>query len=68
MSAAKVQTIEKQVKNLDKADLVAFRDWFRKYDSKVLDRKIKTDVQAGKLEKFVREAQAAYKTGKTTAL
>jgi hypothetical protein len=68
MSAAKVQTIEKQVKNLDQTDLVAFRDWFRKYDSKVFDQKIKKYVRAGKLDKFAREAHAAYKAGKTTAI
>jgi hypothetical protein len=68
MSAVKIQTIEKQVKVLDRNDLAIFRDWFRKYDSKVWERKIKKDVRTGKLEKFAREASAAYKTGKTSAL
>jgi hypothetical protein len=66
MSSVKIQTIEKQVKVLDQEDLAIFRDWFRKYDSKVWEQKIKKDVRTGKLEKFAREARAAYKTGKTT--
>ena len=66
MSAAKIQTIEKQVKNLGQDDLTAFRDWFRKYDSDVWDRQIAKDAKGGKLGKYAREARAAYKAGKTT--
>jgi hypothetical protein len=68
MSAAKILTIEKQVKDLGQDDLAAFRDWFRKYDAKLWDQQIKKDVRSGKLEKFAREARAAYKTGKFTEL
>jgi hypothetical protein len=67
MSSIKIQNIEKQVKVLNQEDLAIFREWFWKYDSKVWERKIKKDVRTGKLEKFAREARAAYKTGKTTA-
>jgi hypothetical protein len=68
MLSVKIQTIEKQVRVLDQGDLAAFRDWFTKYDSKVWEQKIKKDVRAGKLDKFAREARAAYKAGKTTKL
>jgi hypothetical protein len=68
MSSVKIQTIEKQVKVLDQDDLAAFRDWFAKYDAKVWEQKIKKDIGAGKLEKYAREARAAYKAGKTTQL
>jgi len=68
MPSVKIQTIEKQVKVLNEGDLAIFRDWFSKYDAKIWDHKMKKDVRAGKLEKFAREAPAAYKTGKTTAL
>ena len=68
MSAARIQTIEKQVKDLDQDDLAVFRDWFSKYDAKIWDQKIKKDARSGKLDKFAREAHAAYKAGKTTEL
>jgi hypothetical protein len=63
-----IQILEKQVKKLKPNALAAFRDWFRKYDSDAWDRQIKKDARTGKLESFAREAQAAYKAGKTSDL
>ena len=68
MPATIIRTIEKQVKKLNPNALAAFRDWFRKYDSDAWDRQIKRDARTGKLEKYAREARAAYKAGKTTEL
>jgi len=68
MLAAKVKGIEKQVKNLDRTGLAAFRDWFRKFDSDNWDRQIERDVRAGKLEKSAQQAVRAHKNGKTREL
>jgi len=64
----KVQSLEREIKKLDKASLAVFRDWFRKYDSEVWDQQIERDVHAGKLEKLAQEAIAAHKAGKTKYL
>lgn len=60
--------LEREVKNLNRSSLAAFRDWFRKYDSEVWDRQIEGDIHTGKFEKLAREAVAARKTGKTREL
>jgi hypothetical protein len=44
MSAARIQTIEKQVKNLDQDDWAVFRDWFSKYDARVWHQRINKDA------------------------
>jgi len=68
MLATKIKVIERQVKNLDRTGLAAFRDWFRKFDSDAWDRQITRDVRAGKLEKLAKQAIAAHKTGKSQEL
>ena len=64
----RVQLVEHEIKKLGKADLVAFRKWFCKYDAAAWDAQIEKDVRGGKLAKFVREARRAHKAGKTTEL
>jgi hypothetical protein len=64
----KIQLLEREVKKLDKADLVAFRNWFQRYDSDAWDLQIQKDARAGKLDALAADALAAYKGGKTRAL
>jgi hypothetical protein len=68
MLATKIKLIERQVKNLDRDGLAAFRDWFRKFDSDAWDRQIARDVRAGKLEKLAKQALTAAKAGKIQEL
>ncbi len=68
MLATKVKVIERQVKNLDRTGLAAFRDWFRKFDSDAWDRQIERDARASKLEKLAQKAVRAHKAGKTREL
>lgn len=63
-----VEEITGAVKRLPKKDLARFRRWFVEYDATIWDRQIETDVAAGRLDKYVREALRDHKAGRTTDL
>lgn len=63
-----VQTIEEAIEQLPKADLVRFRDWFLEFDSRIWDKQIEEDANAGKLDSLAAEALAEYHSGKATEL
>ena len=62
---ARVEELANQVQRLNRDELAAFRDWFRKYDSDEWDKEIEEDVSAGKLDKLANEAIAEHKAGRT---
>ena len=64
----KIEKLEREVQKLSRAELAAFREWFREYDSDEWDRQIEEDVRAGKLDALAEEAMAEYKAGRTTEL
>jgi len=64
----KVEKIEQDIRKLDRKELLAFRRWFREYDSDEWDRQIEEDVRAGKLDKLAEEALAAHRAGKSKEL
>ena len=64
----KVEKIEQEVRKLNHDELLAFRKWFREYDSDEWDRQIEEDVRAGKLDKLAEEALAAHRAGKSKEL
>ena len=61
----KVEKIEQDIRKLDREELLAFRRWFREYDSDEWDRQIEEDVRAGKLDKLAEEALAEHRAGKS---
>jgi hypothetical protein len=61
----KVEKIEQDVRKLNRDELLAFRRWFREYDSDEWDRQIEEDVRAGKLDKLAEEALAEHRAGKS---
>jgi hypothetical protein len=64
----KVEKIEQDIRSLNRDELLAFRRWFRQYDSDEWDRQIEEDVRAGKLDRFAEEALAAHRKGKSKEL
>ena len=64
----KVEKIEQDIRKLNRKELLAFRRWFREYDSDEWDRQIEEDVRAGKLDKLADEALAAHHAGKSKEL
>jgi hypothetical protein len=65
---ARVEKLANEVQQLNREELAAFRDWFRKYDSDEWDREIEEDVIAGRLDKLANEAIAEHKAGRTKEL
>ena len=61
----KVEKIEEDIRKLNRDELLAFRRWFRAYDSDEWDRQIEEDVRAGKLDKLAQEALAEHRAGKS---
>jgi hypothetical protein len=61
----KVEKIEQDIRKLDRKELLAFRRWFREYDSDEWDRQLEEDVRAGKLDKLAEEALAEHRAGKS---
>jgi hypothetical protein len=64
----KVEKIEQDIQKLNRDELLAFRRWFREYDSDEWDRQIEKDVRAGKLDSLAEEALAAHRAGKSKEL
>ncbi|MGH3088145.1 MAG: hypothetical protein ACRDSJ_12600 [Rubrobacteraceae bacterium] len=60
---AKIEKLEQEVRKLDRAELAAFREWFREYDSDEWDRQIEQDATSGKLDALAKEALAEHKGG-----
>jgi hypothetical protein len=63
-----VTEITGAVRRLPKRDLARFRKWFAEYDAAEWDRRLESDVDAGRLDALVREAQRDHRAGRTKAL
>jgi hypothetical protein len=61
----KVQRLEREIGELTRGELAAFRKWFREYDSAVWDEQIEQDAVAGKLDGLAEKALADHKAGRT---
>lgn len=64
----KVETLEKEIKDLSRDELASFRNWFVKFDAAEWDRQIANDIDAGKLDKLAAKALAAHKHGESREL
>lgn len=65
---ARVEDLTNEVRQLNRKELAAFRDWFRKYDSDAWDREIEDDILAGRLDKLATEAIADHGAGRAKEL
>jgi hypothetical protein len=63
-----LRELEKAVVLLPPNDLSAFARWFEEYLADAWDRRIETDVQAGKLDEAARRADLEYEAGRTRPL
>ena len=61
----KIEKLEYAVQKLTRSELLAFRNWFRQFDSDEWDSQIEKDVRSGKLDKLAKKALAEHKTGRT---
>ena len=63
-----LETIEKQITELDRDSYNRLRDWFLEFDYSVWDKKIESDSNAGKLDFLINAALTEYHEGKTKDL
>ena len=63
-----VESIEKAVEQLGRADLASFREWFSAYHAAQWDAQIEQDIAAGKLEDMAGAAIEEFEAGKTRPL
>jgi len=63
----RVERIEGQVKNLQRNELAAFREWFAAFDAQAWDRHFEADVIAGKLDGMAERALRDHAAGRSTA-
>jgi hypothetical protein len=64
----KVHRLEREIEELTRDELAAFRRWFQEYDSAAWDEQIEQDAAAGKLDKLAEKALADHKAGRTKAI
>ena len=63
---AKVEDLEKQLRELSPQELAEFREWFAAFDAEVWDRQFEADVEAGKLDALAERALDAHAEGRST--
>jgi hypothetical protein len=57
---ARVEDIEKQLRELSAEELTEFREWFARFDAEGWDRQLQADVEAGKLDALAERALRAH--------
>ncbi|MGC1308235.1 MAG: hypothetical protein WA885_13490 [Phormidesmis sp.] len=63
-----LQKIEAAVSQLSTDDLIAFREWFAKFDAQQWDQQFEEDVAAGKLDALAERALQHLNQGRCTDL
>ncbi|MEL6350287.1 MAG: hypothetical protein AAFR58_00830 [Cyanobacteria bacterium J06627_28] len=63
-----LKKIESAVKQLSKAELAVFRDWFAEFDAQQWDRQLEEDIVAGKLDQLAQKALQHLDQGRCTDL
>lgn len=65
---SKVEQIEAELAKLTPAEARQVAKWLEEFLADEWDRQIEEDAQAGKLDRFIEEALAEHRQGKTTPL
>ena len=65
---ARVEDIERQLRELSSEELTEFREWFMQFDDEDWDRQFQADVEMGKLDALAEGALKAHAAGKSTKL
>jgi hypothetical protein len=65
---SRVEQIENQVRELNAAELQAFRQWFAEFDAAAWDRQFGDDLKAGKFNGLAERALRDHQSGRSTKL
>lgn len=63
-----IAEIERAIEQLPPEDLARFAEWFEEFMARAWDKQIEEDVQAGRLDALIREAEQEYEAGRTRPL
>ncbi len=64
----KVESLERQVRELTPEELAKFREWFAQFDAEAWDRQFEAGVGAGKLDALAERALREHSAGRSTKL
>ena len=64
----KVESIEREVRDLSARDLANFREWFAEFDAAEWDRQLEEDVASGKLDRLADAALADHNAGRSRTI
>jgi len=64
----KVEKLEREIRKLDQAELVTFREWFHEFDSEQWDRQIEKDIRSGRLDKLAEKSITSHRAGRSKKL
>jgi hypothetical protein len=61
---SRLEDIEQQVRALPREEFTRFRDWFLKFAADDWDRQIAADLESGRLDELLTEAENDLKAGR----
>jgi hypothetical protein len=64
----KVEKLEREIRELNQAELIAFREWFHEFVSEKWDHQIEKDARSGRLDKLAEKSIEAHRAGRSTKL
>ena len=64
----KVAKIGREIQELSRTELAAFRQWFRDFDAQSWDQQFEEDVQAGKLDTLADKALKDFESAKCSEI
>lgn len=65
---SKIENVEAVIKQFSPSELEEFRRWFHEFDAEFWDKKLESDIQAGKLDQIAKEALDEHNAGRTREL
>jgi hypothetical protein len=65
---SRVERVEGEVQNLSAEELIAFREWFARFDAAAWDQQIEADADNGKLRSLAEQGLRDHEAGQSTVL
>jgi len=63
-----VKEIKSAIVKLSASELAQLANWFEEYQSRIWDKQIENDANAGKLDSLIKEADAEFEAGRCKQL
>ena len=63
-----VEEIESAIARLPPSELARLAEWFEEFQARVWDRRIEQDVQTGRLDGLIEEAEREFESGRCEPL